>query len=101
MRARRWSGVEAAIVADALGAAVADVAFAGPLLARDLARRRGHDQRRRRGRGVLLPLVEAAIATGTPPITPIYTVDAGVHPASACVLVAEGAEYRLAEVAAG
>jgi alkylation response protein AidB-like acyl-CoA dehydrogenase len=35
------SGVEAAIVADALGAAVADVAFAGPILAADLARRAG------------------------------------------------------------
>ncbi len=33
------SGVEAAIVADALGACVADVAYAGPLLAADLARR--------------------------------------------------------------
>src|SRR5580704_11168887 len=36
-------GVEAAIVADALGGAVADVAFAGPLLAGDLARRAGVD----------------------------------------------------------
>ena len=35
------SGVEAAIVADALGAAVADVAHTGPLLAADLARRAG------------------------------------------------------------
>jgi alkylation response protein AidB-like acyl-CoA dehydrogenase len=37
------SGVEAAIVADALGAAVADVAFTGPVLAADLARRAGVD----------------------------------------------------------
>src|SRR5512134_4011116 len=35
------SGVEAAIIADALGEAVADVAFAGPVLAADLARRAG------------------------------------------------------------
>lgn len=35
------SGVEAAIVAEALGATVADVAFTGPLLAADLARRAG------------------------------------------------------------
>ena len=35
------SGVEAAIVAEALGERVADVAFAGPLLAADLARRAG------------------------------------------------------------
>ena len=35
------SGVEAAIVAEALGAAVADVAYTGPLLAADLARRAG------------------------------------------------------------
>jgi alkylation response protein AidB-like acyl-CoA dehydrogenase len=35
------SGVEACIVAEALGAAVADVELAGPLLASDLARRAG------------------------------------------------------------
>src|SRR5215467_13406326 len=35
------SGVEAAIIADALGEAVADVPFAGPILAADLARRAG------------------------------------------------------------
>jgi alkylation response protein AidB-like acyl-CoA dehydrogenase len=35
------SGVEVCIVADALGAAVADVPFAGPILAADLARRSG------------------------------------------------------------
>ena len=35
------SGVEAAIVAQAMGSAVADVAFVGPLLAHDLARRCG------------------------------------------------------------
>ena len=31
------SGVEAAVIGDALGEAVADVAFAGPILAADLA----------------------------------------------------------------
>ena len=35
------SGVEVAIVADALAGTVADVAFAGPVLAADLARRVG------------------------------------------------------------
>ena len=35
------SGVEVAIVADALAGAVADVAFTGPVLAADLARRVG------------------------------------------------------------
>ena len=35
------SGVEAAIVADALGGRVADVTFAGPVLAADLTRRAG------------------------------------------------------------
>src|SRR6185369_10494485 len=35
------SGVEAAIIADALGEAVADVPFVGPILAADLARRAG------------------------------------------------------------
>ena len=47
------SGVEAAIVADALGGAVADVAFAGPVLARDLARRAGRARGRRHGCRVL------------------------------------------------
>src|SRR5262245_30653479 len=37
------SGVEAAIVADALGGSVADVAFTGPVLGVDLARRAGVD----------------------------------------------------------
>jgi alkylation response protein AidB-like acyl-CoA dehydrogenase len=39
------SGVETAIIADALGGAAADVAFTGPVLAADLARRSGisHD----------------------------------------------------------
>ena len=50
------SGVEAAIVADALGGAVADVAFAGPVLAADLARRAGVRADRRRGRRVLARL---------------------------------------------
>src|SRR5262245_23654886 len=37
------SGVEAAIIADALAETVADVAFSGPVLAADLARRVGAD----------------------------------------------------------
>ena len=41
VRAPLASGVEAGIVADALGGAVADVAFSGPVLAADLLRRAG------------------------------------------------------------
>jgi hypothetical protein len=91
------SGVEAAIVADALGGSAADVAYAGPVLARDLARRAG-----------AIPtdavvafdpaLTGAAIDHAAPP-TPSHAVDSGDESVvSAFVLVPEGADYRLAEV---
>jgi alkylation response protein AidB-like acyl-CoA dehydrogenase len=60
------SGVEAAIVAEALGGAVADVAFTGPLLARDLARRAGVD------------VGDAAVAFGRDLVSltnPVFVVD--------------------------
>src|SRR5262249_48096800 len=61
------SGVEAAIIADALGEAVADVPFAGPMLAADLARRAGVRPRD----GVVVAfapdLIDAAVASS--PVT--------------------------------
>jgi hypothetical protein len=89
------SGVEAAIVADALGGAIADVAFAGPLLAADLARRAG-------GPHIDGGVVAFASDLCTPAAvtdTPMYAVDLDrEHAASAYVLVPDGDDFHLAQV---
>jgi len=93
------SGVEAAIIAEALGEAVADVSFAGPLLGADLARRAG--ARPIDGAVVAFApdLIDAARVSGPSTTLPIYAVDCdGQTPGSAYVLVPEGAGYRLAQV---
>jgi alkylation response protein AidB-like acyl-CoA dehydrogenase len=92
-------GVEAAIVADALGGAVADVAFAGPVLAADLARRAGaiaHD-----GTVVAFSdaLVEPAIVAAPATPTPTYAVDASDESSTAFVVVGDGSNYRLGRIA--
>jgi alkylation response protein AidB-like acyl-CoA dehydrogenase len=79
------SGVEAALIADALAESVADVPFAGPVLAADLARRAGAQ-----------PVDGAVVA-----VAAIHAVDApAAGPATAYVLVPEGDGYRLATVEA-
>src|SRR5262245_13812518 len=93
------SGVEAAIIADALGDAVADVPFAGPLLAADLARRAGV----RPVDGAVIAcspdLIDAAVVSGPATDSPILAVDhAARGPVAACVLVPEGDGYHLALV---
>ena len=93
------SGVEAAIIADALGEAVADVSFAGPVLAADLARRAGA----RPSEGAVVAfspdLIDAAVVSGPATTTPLHAVDcAGRSPAGAYVLVPDGRGYRLATV---
>jgi alkylation response protein AidB-like acyl-CoA dehydrogenase len=65
-------GVEAAIVADALGGAVADVPFIGPLLADDLARRAGADRPEDAVVAFAPGLVDPAGEGG-----PMYALDAG------------------------
>jgi alkylation response protein AidB-like acyl-CoA dehydrogenase len=93
------SGVETAIIADALGGAVADVAFAGPVLAADLARRAGLTDA---GPAVVAyspSLVDAAIAPGAVTTTPVYAVDGGDDVSAAFVLVPEGSGFRVARVA--
>ena len=93
------SGVEAAIIADALGRAVADVAFAGPILAADLARRAG--ARPIDGAVVAYSpdLIDAAVVSGPATDTAILAVDHGAPgPVAAYVLVPEGDGYRLALV---
>jgi hypothetical protein len=92
------SGVEAAIVADALGGAVADAGFAGPVLAGDLARRAGL-----RGAGGAVvafspALVEPAVVATGSTSAPMYAVDADDDVGDAYVFVPEGVGYRLAEV---
>lgn len=93
------SGVEAAIIADALGEAVADAAFAGPVLAADLARRAGVGASD--GVAVAFPpdLVDAAIVSGPATTTPLYAVDCAADSLDAVyVLSPEGFGYRLAQV---
>ena len=91
------SGVEAAIIAGALGEAVADVPFTGPILAADLARRAGA---RPIDGGVVAfstDLIDAAVVRGPATDTPIFAVDGPAQgPVAAYVLVPEGDGYRLA-----
>jgi len=92
------SGVEAAIVADALGAAVADIAFAGPVLAADLARRAGMSLP---GGAVVAfspALIDTAIASDPATSIALYAVDGDETLNAAYVLVPEQSGYRLATV---
>jgi alkylation response protein AidB-like acyl-CoA dehydrogenase len=91
------SGVEAATIAAALGEAVADVPFAGPILAADLARRAG--TRPIDGAVVAFSrgLLDAAVVSGPVTDTPILAVDhAAQGLVAAYVLVPDGDGYRLA-----
>ena len=93
------SGVEAAIIADALGEAVADVAFAGPVLAADLARRAGASPSDGAVVAFSPDLIDAAVVSGPATTTPIYAIDcASESPHAAYVLRPEGGGYRLAQV---
>jgi alkylation response protein AidB-like acyl-CoA dehydrogenase len=90
------SGVEAAIIAEALAEAVADVPFTGPVLAADLARRAGVPPVAGAVVAFAPDLIGAALASG--PVTEgmVYAVDApGEGPVRAYVLAPEGDGYRL------
>jgi alkylation response protein AidB-like acyl-CoA dehydrogenase len=94
------SGAEAAIIAAALGEAVADVPFAGPVLAADLARRAG--VRPIEGAVVAFgpDLIEPANAIGATTATAVYAVDCAAEgPGTAYVLAPAGDGHRLAQVA--
>jgi alkylation response protein AidB-like acyl-CoA dehydrogenase len=92
-------GVEAAIIAEALGEAVADVAFAGPVLAADLARRAGAGAAEGAVVGFSRGLVDAAVVSGPATAAPIYAVDCDDDcPHPVYVLLPEGGGYRLGEV---
>jgi alkylation response protein AidB-like acyl-CoA dehydrogenase len=93
------SGVEAAIIAEALGEAVADVPFTGPLLAADLARRAG--ARAPDGAVVAFApnLVDLAAVSGATTDAPLHAVDCpAAGRAAAYVLAPEGEGFRLATV---
>lgn len=95
------SGVEAAIIADALGEAVADVAFAGPVLAADLARRAGASAAGGAVVGFSADLIDAAVVEGPATTAPVYAVDCDAdRPVPVYVLCPERGGHRLAQVQA-
>src|SRR6516164_1732123 len=94
-------GVEAGIVADALGAAVADAAFSGPVLAADLARRAGCQPLDGRAVAFSPTLLDAAVVRDAVTSTPLVRVDDATEATGpALVLVPEGEGFALAEVEA-
>jgi alkylation response protein AidB-like acyl-CoA dehydrogenase len=94
-------GVEAAIIADALGEAVADVPFAGPILAADLVRRAGARPVDGAVVGFSRDLLGAAVVSDRTTDVPILAIDhAAQGPVAAYVLVPDGDGYSLALVEA-
>jgi len=93
------SGVEVAIVADALGSAVADAAFTGPVLAADLARRVGLADTDDAVVAFAPNLIDPAVVDAGRVVEPSFAIDGdrerGDH---AYVLVAEGGGHFLAQV---
>src|SRR5262245_31830190 len=93
------SGVEAAIIAEALGEAVADVPFAGPLLAADLARRAGSCPVDGAVVAFSADLIDAAVTSGPTTAAEVHALDPAPRgPVAAYVLVPAGDGYRLALV---
>jgi hypothetical protein len=85
------SGVESAIIAEALGETVADVPFTGPILAADLARRAGVRPIDGGVVGFDSDLIDTAVVSGSVTGVPIIAVDAdSQHPVAAYVLVPDG-----------
>ncbi len=93
------SGVEAALIAEALGEAVADACFSGPVLGADLARRAGAIPVPGAGVAFAADLVEPAVVPGDRSEVPLFVVDAGAD--SAYVLVPDGDGHRLATIEVG
>jgi len=93
------SGVEAAIVADALGGAVADVAFSGPVLAADLERRAGATAVDGAAVAFSTALTDVAVVAGSATAAPVAIVD-GVRgdTEAVYVLVPDVSGFRLARV---
>jgi alkylation response protein AidB-like acyl-CoA dehydrogenase len=93
------SGVEAAILADGLAGTVADVAFAGPTLGADLARRTGAGHAGGTVVAFAPDLISGAVVDGAVTATPLYAVDTSAEGCDAAyVLVPDNGAYRLARV---
>jgi Acyl-CoA dehydrogenase, C-terminal domain len=96
------SGVESTIVADALAGGAVDVAFSGPVLAADLARRAGAPEAVGSVVAFTPGLVEAAVVDGDVTRSPLYAVDCNSdRPPEFLVLQPESAGFRLARVRDG
>jgi Acyl-CoA dehydrogenase, C-terminal domain len=96
------SGVESTIVADALAGGAADVAFSGPLLAADLARRAGAPDAVGSVVAFTPDLVEAAVVDGDVTSSPLYAVDCGGEQLGPVLaLEPDGDGYRLAHLRDG
>src|SRR5688572_24641021 len=92
-------GVEAAIIAEALAEAIADVPFTGPVLAADLARRAGAPAIDGVAAAFAPDLIGAAVASGSTTEAPVYAVDAAHEgPVRAYLLVPADDGYWLALV---
>ena len=92
------SGVEAGIVADSLGGAVADVAYAGPALAADLARHAGIDASDGAVVAFAPDLTNAAIVEGAATVVPMHAVDTGSEGDRAYLLAPGRSGFQLAHV---
>ena len=96
------SGVEAAIVADALAGTAADVVFSGPVLAADLARRAGAPHPAAEAVAFPATLVDTAVVAGAVTTEPLCAVDCGRDGSGAAlVLQPDGSGFRLATVRVG
>jgi alkylation response protein AidB-like acyl-CoA dehydrogenase len=92
------TGAEAAIVAEALGEAVADTPFTGPVLARDLLRR-GRAPSLDAAIALSTDLTAAAIVEGSATTEAVHVLDAAPDATSAIVLVPGGEGFfRLGRV---
>ncbi|MDG2304755.1 MAG: acyl-CoA dehydrogenase family protein [Candidatus Binatia bacterium] len=90
--------VEAGIVAEALGSHVADLAFAGPVLAADLARR-AHAPNFEDTLVAYSPSLSApAVVSGPTTTEPLHAIDGGDGFSSAWVFVPDGNDFRLGRV---
>jgi alkylation response protein AidB-like acyl-CoA dehydrogenase len=87
-------GTEAAIVAEALGEAVADTPFTGPVLARDLLRRAGA-QPIDAGVAYAAALTGVGVVEGRATTEPVHVLDPSTTAPRALVLVSAGTAFRI------
>src|SRR5690349_352545 len=93
-------GSEASIIAEALGEAVADTPFTGPVLARDLLRRAGASADEA-AVAFAADLTGAAITDGAATSDAVHVLDAATTARHALVLVPASGGFRLGHVTVG